>query len=52
MGDITDPPTSPLGATDSTDDSDEDEDSDLDGWDLLQPPPFDPHSLCESDLLF
>ncbi|XP_013884751.1 PR domain zinc finger protein 10 isoform X2 [Austrofundulus limnaeus] len=50
MADITDPPTSPLGATDSTDDSDEveDEDSDLDDWDLLQPPAFDPHSLwCE-----
>uniref|UniRef100_A0A3Q3AXG3 PR domain zinc finger protein 10 n=1 Tax=Kryptolebias marmoratus TaxID=37003 RepID=A0A3Q3AXG3_KRYMA len=45
-----DPPTSPLGATDSTDDSDEveDDDSELEDWELRQPQAFDPHSLwCE-----
>lgn len=49
MGDIADPPTSPLGATDSTDDSDEDEDEDseMDDWELRQPQSFNPHSLCE-----
>uniref|UniRef100_A0A3Q3J7W3 PR domain zinc finger protein 10 n=1 Tax=Monopterus albus TaxID=43700 RepID=A0A3Q3J7W3_MONAL len=47
---LTDPPTSPLGATDSTDDSDEDEDedSDMDDWEPCQPQAFNPHSLwCE-----
>lgn len=49
MADMTDPPTSPLGATDSTDDSDEDEDedSDMDDWEPRQPQSFNPHSLCE-----
>ncbi|KAM4566409.1 PR domain zinc finger protein 10 isoform 1-T4 [Odontesthes bonariensis] len=50
MADITDPPTSPLGATDSTDDSDEDEDEDseMDDWELRQPQSFNPHNLwCE-----
>uniref|UniRef100_A0A3B5BDI2 PR domain zinc finger protein 10 n=1 Tax=Stegastes partitus TaxID=144197 RepID=A0A3B5BDI2_9TELE len=45
-----DPPTSPLGATDSTDDSDEDEDEDseMDDWEPRQPQSFNPHSLwCE-----
>uniref|UniRef100_A0A8C5BVR3 PR domain zinc finger protein 10 n=1 Tax=Gadus morhua TaxID=8049 RepID=A0A8C5BVR3_GADMO len=46
------PPPSPLGATDSTEDSDEeedeDEDSDLDDWEPRLPLPFTPHSLwCE-----
>ncbi|XP_056139182.1 PR domain zinc finger protein 10 [Lampris incognitus] len=51
MADITDPTTSPLGATDSTDDSeeeDEDEDSELDDWEPCQPQSFTPHNLwCE-----
>uniref|UniRef100_A0A3B4FK62 PR domain zinc finger protein 10 n=1 Tax=Pundamilia nyererei TaxID=303518 RepID=A0A3B4FK62_9CICH len=50
MGDIADPPSSPLGATDSTDDSDEDEDEDseMDDWELHQPQSFNPHNLwCE-----
>nr|XP_040038857.1 PR domain zinc finger protein 10 isoform X2 [Gasterosteus aculeatus aculeatus] len=47
MGDIADPPISPLGATDSTDDSDEeeDEDSDMDDWEPRLPQSFNPHSL-------
>uniref|UniRef100_A0A665VZ67 PR domain zinc finger protein 10 n=1 Tax=Echeneis naucrates TaxID=173247 RepID=A0A665VZ67_ECHNA len=47
---IADPPSSPLGATDSTDDSDEedDEDSEMDEWEPRQPQAFNPHSLwCE-----
>ena len=43
--------SSPLGATDSTEDSDEeedDEDSDLDDWEPRLPIAFTPHSLCES----
>uniref|UniRef100_A0A671XR33 PR domain zinc finger protein 10 n=1 Tax=Sparus aurata TaxID=8175 RepID=A0A671XR33_SPAAU len=47
MGDA---PTSPLGATDSTDDSDEDEDEDseMDDWEPHEPESFNPHSLwCE-----
>ncbi|MEQ2193332.1 hypothetical protein XENOCAPTIV_009358, partial [Xenoophorus captivus] len=50
MGDIAEPPSSPLGATDSTDDSDEveDEDSEMDDWELRHPQSFDPHALwCE-----
>lgn len=49
MADIAEPPSSPLGATDSTDDSDEvdDEDSEMDDWELRHPPLFDPHALCE-----
>lgn len=49
MGDIADPPSSPLGATDSTDDSDEDEDEDseMDDWELHQPQSFNPHNLCK-----
>uniref|UniRef100_A0A3Q3M1C2 PR domain zinc finger protein 10 n=1 Tax=Mastacembelus armatus TaxID=205130 RepID=A0A3Q3M1C2_9TELE len=50
MADIADPPTSPLGATDSTEnsDEDEDEDSEMDDWEPRQPQAFNPHSLwCE-----
>lgn len=50
MADIGDPPTSPLGATDSTEDSDEDEDEDseMDDWESHEPQSFNPHSLwCE-----
>lgn len=49
MGDMAEPASSPLGATDSTDDSDEveDEDSEMDDWELRHPQPFDPHTLCE-----
>lgn len=49
MADIVEPPSSPLGATDSTEDSDEvdDEDSEMDDWELRHPQSFDPHSLCE-----
>ncbi|XP_034722244.1 PR domain zinc finger protein 10 isoform X1 [Etheostoma cragini] len=50
MADMVDPPSSPLGATDSTDDSDEDEDEDseMDDWEPRQPQSFNPHSLwCE-----
>uniref|UniRef100_A0A3Q3FY88 PR domain zinc finger protein 10 n=1 Tax=Labrus bergylta TaxID=56723 RepID=A0A3Q3FY88_9LABR len=50
MADIGDPPTSPLGATDSTEDSDEDEDEDseMDEWESREPQAFNPHSLwCE-----
>lgn len=50
MANIGEPPSSPLGATDSTDDSDEvdDEDSEMDDWELRHPQSFDPHSLwCE-----
>ena len=49
MADMTDPPTCPLGATDTTDDSeeDEDEDSEMDDWELREPQSFNPHSLCE-----
>uniref|UniRef100_A0A669BKL8 PR domain zinc finger protein 10 n=1 Tax=Oreochromis niloticus TaxID=8128 RepID=A0A669BKL8_ORENI len=45
-----DPPSSPLGATDSTEDSDEDEDEDseMDDWEPHQPQSFNPHNLwCE-----
>ncbi|XP_056467618.1 PR domain zinc finger protein 10 [Gadus chalcogrammus] len=52
MTGMAEPPPSPLGATDSTEDSDEeedeDEDSDLDDWEPRLPLPFTPHSLwCE-----
>ncbi|XP_075956411.1 PR domain zinc finger protein 10 isoform X1 [Anarhichas minor] len=47
MADIADPPTSPLRATDSTEDSDEDEDEDseMDDWEPRLPQSFNPHSL-------
>ncbi|XP_057695884.1 PR domain zinc finger protein 10-like isoform X1 [Corythoichthys intestinalis] len=50
MADMTDPPSSPLGAMDTTDDSEEDdddeEDSDIDDWEPRQR--FNPHNLwCE-----
>ena len=52
MTGMAEPPPSPLGATDSTEDSDEeedeDEDSDLDDWEPRLPLPFTPHSLCTS----
>ncbi|KAM3874907.1 PR domain zinc finger protein 10 isoform 2-T2 [Diretmus argenteus] len=51
MGDITDQPASPLGATDSTEESEEEEDeedSELDDWEPRQLQSFTPHNLwCE-----
>ncbi|XP_034024388.1 PR domain zinc finger protein 10 [Thalassophryne amazonica] len=51
MADIAEPSTSPLGATDSTDDSaedDEDEDSEMDDWEPRHLQTFNPHNLwCE-----
>lgn len=53
---MTDPATSPLGATDSTvdsEDEDEDEDDDdqddseLEDWEPRPPQPFSPQHLCE-----
>ncbi|XP_028320793.1 PR domain zinc finger protein 10 isoform X1 [Gouania willdenowi] len=46
VADITNPPDSPLGASDSTDITDEDEDSEMEEWEPRQA--FNPHSLwCE-----